>query len=226
MTGMYLFLSIIFFLSLVLFCLAVVGIIFRPKIWRSNLKTIRIFFILWFSVYFFFILFVTGPEDLSVYPDPAHANYKLPWEAGKTRCLSQGNRSFTSHRGLHYYAWDFVMPLGAEIRAARDGKVIKVVQHFSGVGLDDNYIWVEHEDHQISNYGHIQKDGSLVKIGDLVRQGQAIALNGMVGQTTLPHLHFVVFNPDATQSIPISFQDVEGGVPFAGHCYTSQNRAQ
>ncbi len=115
------------------------------------------------------------------------------------------------------------MPLGAEIVAARDGKVIKVVQNFSGVGLEPNYIWIQHEDGQISNYGHIQQNSALVIEGDEVRSGQPIALNGMVGQTTLPHVHFVVFNKDATESIPVSFHDVPGGVAFAGHFYTSGN---
>ena len=115
------------------------------------------------------------------------------------------------------------MPLGAEIVAARDGKVMKVVQNFSGVGLNPNYIWIQHQDGEISNYGHIQQNSALVKVGDFVHSGQPIALNGMVGETTLPHLHFVVFNRDASESIPVSFKDVPGGVPFAGHFYTSEN---
>lgn len=221
---LYPILSVIFGLSLIFGLIGILGLFFRPRIWRSNQKPIKVFYVSWFGIYFFFILFFTGPQDLSLYPKQSEAKYKLPWEAGVTRCLSQGNRSFTSHRGLHHYAWDFVMPMGAKILAAREGKVRKVIQHFSGVGLNDNYIWIEHPDHQISNYGHFQNNGSLVKEGDLVQQGQPIALNGMVGQTTLPHLHFDVFNPEATESIPISFQDVKGGVPFAGHCYTSENQ--
>jgi hypothetical protein len=223
---MYPALAVIFFLSLILSLLLIAGLVLRPKIWLKNLAKIKIFYLLWFAPYLIFILFFTGPEDLSIYPHQNQANYKLPWTAGLTRFVTQGNRSFTSHRGLHFYAWDFAMPLGAEILAARAGKVIKIVQNFSGVGLNSNYIWIQHDDGEISNYAHIQENSSIVKLGEFVRQGQAIALNGMVGQTTLPHVHFVVFNKDCTESIPVSFKDVPGGVPLARHFYTSENRVQ
>jgi murein DD-endopeptidase MepM/ murein hydrolase activator NlpD len=123
----------------------------------------------------------------------------------------------------HFYAWDFVMSIGTEILAARSGTVIEIVQNFSTVGLHGNYILIRHTDGEISGYFHIQHDGALVKIGDVVQQGQAIALSGMTGQTTLPHLHFVVFNSEQTASIPVSFRDVETGVPLAGRFYTSSN---
>jgi murein DD-endopeptidase MepM/ murein hydrolase activator NlpD len=147
----------------------------------------------------------------------------LPWEAGISRILSQGNRSFTSHQGLHFYAWDFVMPVGTEILAARDGIVLEIEQSYSTMGLSGNYVLIRHDNGEVSGYFHIQHNGALVKVGEEVKQGQPIAFSGMTGQTTLPHLHFAVFNSDRTASIPISFQDVETGVPLAGHIYTSGN---
>lgn len=58
---------------------------------------------------------------------------------------------------------------------------------------------------------------------DRVKQGQAIALSGMVAQTIYPHLHFVVFSSDESVSLPISFSDVPKGVPLAGYFYTTGN---
>ncbi len=121
------------------------------------------------------------------------------------------------------YAWDFVMPTGTEVLAARGGRIEKVEDSFDGVGLDSNVIEVVHEDGERSAYAHIRYHGSLVKVGDLVKQGQPIALSGMVGQAPGPHLHFLVINKEGTSSIPISFSDVPGGVPLAGHFYTSGN---
>jgi murein DD-endopeptidase MepM/ murein hydrolase activator NlpD len=72
-------------------------------------------------------------------------------------------------------------------------------------------------------YAHISLNGALVKVGDLVKQGQPIALSGMVGQTVFPHVHFYVMYKERTLSIPITFADVPGGVPLAGHFYTSEN---
>jgi murein DD-endopeptidase MepM/ murein hydrolase activator NlpD len=220
---MYLILAVIFALSILISILLIVGLLFKPSIWLRNLRRIKLFCSLWFIPYFTFILFLTGPEDLTQYPPHETSPYRLPWQAGVTRILSQGNRSFTSHRGLHFYAWDFVMPIGTEVLAARDGVIIEIEQNFSTVGLQGNYLFIRHADGEISGYFHIQHNGALVKVGDQVKQGQAIALSGMTGQTTLPHLHFLVFNSEQTASIPISFQEVERGVPLAGHFYTSQN---
>ncbi len=197
--------------------------IFKPSIWRQNTRRIKIFCLLWFIPYFIFIWFFTGPENLLVYPPGARSPYKLPWKAGVSRFVAQGNRSFTSHRGFHFYAWDFVMPIGTEVLAARDGKVAKVQDSFDGIGLDSNVVEVTHEDGERSAYAHIRHNGALVKVGDLVRQGQPIALSGMVGQAPGPHLHFLVINKEGTSSIPISFNDVPGGVPLAGRFYTSGN---
>lgn len=137
--------------------------------------------------------------------------------------MAQGNRSFTSHREFHEFAWDFVMPNGTEILAAREGQVVELEDRFSGIGLKSNFIFIEHEDGELSVYAHIQRDGALANVGDQVRRGQPIALSGMVGQTIFPHLHFYVTNPQRTSSIPISFEEIPGGVPLAGRFYTSGN---
>lgn len=115
------------------------------------------------------------------------------------------------------------MPIGTEIHASRAGKVIKIVQNFDGIGLDSNYIYIQHDDKTVAMYAHIQKNGSFVKKGETVSQGQPIALSGMVGQTLNPHLHFVIFNQDLTKSLPISFSDLDSGVPMAGSFYQSKN---
>lgn len=181
---------------------------------------------MWYVPYLIFIVFLTGPEDLSKYPPQEVSPYKLPWKAGETRFVAQGNRSFTSHRGLHLIAWDFVMPLGTPVLAARDGTVVHVEVDHDGIGLLANYLAIEHDDGDRSGYAHLQKDGSLVKVGDHVKQGQPIGLSGMVGQTIFPHLHFFVTSKNGTVPKPISFREVLGGVPLAGHFYTSENAVE
>jgi beta-lactamase class D len=216
-------LAAIFFLTLLISLALILGFILKPLIWCKNISRIKLFCLFWFVPYFIFICFFTGPEDLSLYPPAANSPYRLPWKSGVTRFVAQGNRSFTSHRGTHRFAWDFVMPNGTQILAARAGRVAEVKDAWDGIGLNSNFISIEHEDGQRSMYAHIRFNGSLVKVGESVNQGQPVALSGMVGQTVFPHVHFYVMNKEETLSIPISFADVPGGVPFAGHFYTSGN---
>lgn len=115
------------------------------------------------------------------------------------------------------------MPIGTEVLAARSGIVRTIEQSFEGIGLNSNFIVIEHEDGTRAMYAHIKKNGAAVNIGDEIKQGQLIAYSGMVGQTINPHLHFVVFNKEETDSLPITFSDVADGVPLAGHFYTSKN---
>ena len=75
----------------------------------------------------------------------------------------------------------------------------------------------------MSDFPILKKDSALVKVGDQVKQGQAIALSGLTGQTPFPHLHFFATDLTGLNPSPISFRDVEGGIPFAGHFYTSDN---
>lgn len=178
---------------------------------------------IWFLPYGAFILFFTGPQNLSQYPPQQESPYKLPWKGGVKRLVVQGNRSFTSHRELHHHAWDFFMMNGTQVLAVREGEVVAVEDKFDGIGLNSNFIKIKHADGNISGYFHIEHLSSLVEVGDIVKQGQPIALSGMVGQTIFPHLHFVVFNNDESKSLPISFNDVDDGVPLAGHFYISGN---
>ncbi len=168
-------------------------------------------------------MFFTGPEDLTQYPPQESSPFKLPWQAGVTRFVSQGNRSFTSHRGLHLCAWDFVMPIGTPVLAAGEGKVVRVEMEHEGIGIKANIIEIEHSVGVRTGYAHLKKDSALVKVGDHVNQGQVIALSGMTGQTPGPHLHFFAVDLTGSVPIPISFKDVEGGVPLAGQFYTSGN---
>lgn len=198
----------------------------KPLFWQRNWRAIRVAYAAWFLAYAVFIIFFTGPSSSDVYPKAEESPYHLPWNAGVTRFVAQGNRSYTSHRDLHLYAWDFVMPNGTPVLAARAGTVIAVEDSFDGIGLRSNYLWIEHDDGTRAGYAHIRHRSSLVAVSDKVKQGQPIAWSGMVGQTTFPHLHFYVLGKDRTASIPISFQEVAGGIPLAGRLYTSENTEQ
>jgi hypothetical protein len=94
------------------------------------------------------------------------------------------------------------MPEGTQIRAARGGVVIAVVQQYNENCLRDeckkmaNYILIYHSDGTIADYSHIQYNGASVAVGDTVKKGDIIAISGNTGYTRGPHLHFICFLPD------------------------------
>ncbi|MBI3268153.1 MAG: M23 family metallopeptidase [Planctomycetes bacterium] len=171
---------------------------------------------------------LTGPRDLGAYPPRATSPYRLPWVEGKSRLCVQGNRGIVSHRGWEEFAWDFAMPVGSEVRAARGGTVSRVEDSHDGNGLEapNNLVAVEHGDGTTGWYLHLRKGGSRVRPGRYVERGEAIAESGNVGRSLLPHLHFQVTGKDGN-TIPVSFKDVETdeGVPRMFRVYRSGNAA-
>jgi Peptidase family M23 len=167
----------------------------------------------------------TGPADLSIYPSPEDSPYHLPWKPGITRLCCQGNRAVISHRNWEEFAYDFIMPVGAEICAARGGVVTQVVDHNDGNGWEhpNNSVVILHPDGSYAEYLHIRKDGGRVRILQKVNQGDVIAEAGNVGYSTLPHLHIHVVKNKRT--IPLVFADVPGdGIPRMGRRYVSGSR--
>jgi len=162
-------------------------------------------------------LVLTGPEDTAEFPASEASPYLLPWRAGISRLCVQGVRGIVSHRGDSRFAYDFYMPVGTEICAARGGEVVRVVQEHEGNGIQwpNNLVVIRHEDGTRACYAHIRKNGSLVKQGQRVQQGDVIAASGNVGNSMMPHLHFHVVDADKGVTMPITFRDVHrhGGIP-------------
>jgi len=66
---------------------------------------------------------------------------------------------------------------------------------------------VLHTDGTFANYTHLDFEGALVKVGDVVKAGDVIGMSGMTGFTTKPHLHFVVHKARSI-SVPIYFEGI------------------
>lgn len=171
----------------------------------------------------------------TAYAQSAASPYRLPWQPGQWYECIQGNNSTGDHTGIEAYAWDFPMPTGTLILAARAGVVTQVKDNSNLAGFniryddDANYVVIDHGDGTQALYLHLMEHGALVQVGQRVVQGQPIALSGDTGWTSGPHLHFVVERASPTehltQSLPVSFAAVTdwGGVPQPGRWYTSEN---
>jgi hypothetical protein len=142
--------------------------------------------------------------------------YVLPYPVGSTYYVSQANCSTGGHHGAYKYSYDFVMPVGTTVTAARAGIVSEIRVKFRdgqpGEG-ESNWVKVRHADGTIAAYSHLTEQGALVKIGDHVVAGQPIGLSGNTGNTGgLPHLHFHLCpcsEPVDCGTLPVSFRNTD-----------------
>jgi hypothetical protein len=141
----------------------------------------------------------------------------LPFCKGESYKIVQGyNGKHSHHTDYSRYAIDFGLQTNDTICAADDGFVVGVIKDYTIGGNDKrfeefaNYITLYHPHSGLyTQYAHLKYNGSLVKVGDTVKQGQSIGLVGMTGFTSIAHLHFNVLIPsppkDGFKSTPIEF---------------------
>ena len=143
--------------------------------------------------------------------------YPLPWRGGPFR-LSQGANGQYSHYGpKNKYAMDIAMPVGTPIIAARAGVVVKTENAQSGRGNDasGNFVRVLHDDGTMGVYLHLKQGSVSVREGQRVAVGSPLALSGNTGNSSGPHLHFVVQRNtgEGLVSIPYQFNQPLGALP-------------
>jgi len=87
-----------------------------------------------------------------------------------------------------------------------------------GWNLEENFVFVQHEDGTVGRYFHLTHQGARVGVGDSVVQGALLGISGNTGQTAGPHLHFDVqrcgpnlppnYNAlPCGQTVPVSFRN-------------------
>lgn len=138
--------------------------------------------------------------------------YSLPYLKGKKYKITQSFGGKFSHNQPHSkYAIDFGTKVGDTITAVRSGTVFFVKEDSKehcrtkkciGKG---NKVLIIHSDGSMAHYIHLDFEGALVEVGDKVADGQPIAISGMTGFTTIPHLHLVMYKYGST-SIPFYFK--------------------
>ena len=155
-----------------------------------------------------------------VYGDPgaehaAAARYRMPFGGKQKRVLSQGVGGRFSHQDEAKYSFDWSMPIGTPILAAREGIVVDVADGYTKAGTakaflrEANAITVMHPDRTFATYAHLDP-GAGVREGMQVFAGDVIGFSGNTGYSTGPHLHFSVWKAGydgRTRTLPIRFHD-------------------
>jgi murein DD-endopeptidase MepM/ murein hydrolase activator NlpD len=152
------------------------------------------------------------------------ARYRIPFGGDAPRRVVQGPDGAFSHRGE--IAYDFAMPVGTPVLAAREGRVAEVVDWFTEGGkradLRDqaNFVSVLHADGTFGRYIHLRK-GAAVKPGQRIAAGELVGYSGDTGYSAQSHLHFDVVRATregGLESLAIRFasDDPDGFVPQVG----------
>ncbi|MFC9282320.1 M23 family metallopeptidase [Streptomyces collinus] len=116
-----------------------------------------------------------------------------------------------SHWAHKHSGQDFAVPTGTEVLAAHGGTVVKAGPNGAGDGpAYGNAIVVKHGNGTYSQYAHLSRID--VKVGQVVKTGQHIALSGSTGNSTGPHLHFEIrTTPNYGSAInPVVFLKAQG----------------
>ncbi|SEC71763.1 protein of unknown function [Pseudomonas saponiphila] len=153
--------------------------------------------------------------------DPAEATqayrYPLPWRGGPFRLTQGANGQYSHFAPRSRYAMDIAMPVGTPIIAARGGVVVKTENAQNGRGDNPagNFVRVLHDDGTMGVYLHLKQGSVSVREGQRVAVGSPLGLSGNTGNSSGPHLHFVVQRNTGLGlvSIPYQFNQPLGELP-------------
>jgi len=173
-----------------------------------------------------------GHCQLGAFTPPDQSPYLMPYGIGTTHTMFQGNcpeNPSWGHFGM--FAYDFLMPLGTPLYAARDGTVIWAnEQYLDGDHTPghENNLLIQHSDGTVMRYGHLTLEGIVVEVGDFVRQGDLVAHSGNTGNSGGPHLHVDLLGDsmswDKSNTLPLTFRNAGGLRKAASCCLTRSTR--
>ncbi|QKE65279.1 peptidoglycan DD-metalloendopeptidase family protein [Aquipseudomonas campi] len=148
---------------------------------------------------------------------PLLYRYPLPWRGGPFKLTQGANGKYSHFTPRGRYALDIAMPQGTPIVAARGGVVVKTENQQSGRGNNPsgNFVRILHDDGTMGVYLHLLRGSVSVQEGQRVETGSHLANSGNTGNSTGPHLHFVVQRNVglALESIPFNFAQPVDSLP-------------
>ncbi len=153
------------------------------------------------------------------------SRYVLPYAQTTSFKLLQGYNGPWGHEGHAAFAYDFQMPIGTPVHAARAGEVVHLEErHIDSTRKagEENVVVIRHDDGTFARYYHLTQNGVKVAVGDRVKQNAVIGLSGDTGASAGAHLHFDVTQGCfkwGCQTIKIEFHNVKENPLQQGKSY-------
>jgi murein DD-endopeptidase len=123
-------------------------------------------------------------QDFSYASNGKFMRYPIPGDTKVSSGFDPARKNPVTGRVMPHNGVDFPVHVGTKVVATGDGVIVKAARSPS-TGI---YIVLRNSSRYSSVYMHLSK--ALVKPGQKVTMGQAIALSGNTGRTTGPHLHY------------------------------------
>ncbi len=176
-----------------------------------------------------YLVIVENPDQRMSRPMPfliSTGGYKLPTAAGVPWVVTQGPYGTFSHWGNSLHAFDIAPTAGNCVVAMKAG-----IAYTHDLGLQQdhrhrsfgNYITIDHGNGEFSHYAHLATGTFVVKNGEHVEQGQALATAGNSGYTLGEgggyHVHVSVTRalPISSSSVPFQFEDLPNWTRGSGY---------
>lgn len=149
----------------------------------------------------------TGGSDVG-FPEKSASSVFYPVPNGPNlvsshvgmRATPPGSRDFYGTGSYYHNGLDFASAAGTPILAMADGIVAQAGPNSIGYGSSITLHHTINGKQFSTTYGHIQGPSISVSAGQTVTGGQQIALMGAEGNSTGPHLHFVLTSGVYTQN--------------------------
>ncbi len=170
---------------------------------------------------------IRGTIDINVSP----TSFSPVWPCSKStnyistmyRYWNSGNPTSHRVRSNKYNALDISGSKGDTIYAVEGGTVVEKGYQSKGFGY---YVVIKHDNGLYSLYGHLKSSASVNK-NDSVKRGQTIGYMGSTGDSTGPHLHFEMYDPNDYGKVIAPWKSYYQGkvnVTVGGNSYKANSR--
>ncbi len=161
-------------------------------------------------------------QAAEVPPQPSTGIYRLPYGDATQVKVFDDTRTHRPRARIDLFAVGGPKPY--RIVAAAAGRVMAIQDSYGerqtgrpASECRNNFVWIAHPNGEWTGYSHVAKGSATgtakLKVGQKVRAGQLLGIEGDVGCSMLNHLHFEVAVPDPANPVDAGgfLTDNEGG---------------